>query len=319
MSRRLSCSTAELDAAERDWWRRFAEVEEDYCWVQPEWVQSIIRADYVRDIVSRLPRSGTLLELGCGTGWLSVLLASEGAERVAAVDFSAEQISRAIMRAERAGVSDKAQFFCREANCPQLLDERVDALLIHGLLHHLTTTEIRQVVALCNAQLAEQGKVIVIEPVNYRNSSETESSRFKCDLLSDLLNLPSKVVSGLGVPATALEQQVRRTIAERNVGRDFHGPSPKELPFEAEEIPALFSPCFKLYERKPVLAFSHLVAQEILLCALSWPAIVSALGEPLLRHAYSVEQSMFREPVPHPALWIFELFEFRRSPAEGSP
>ena len=52
----------------------------------------------------------TLLELGCGSGAMSVTLLEAGATSVDGVDLSPESIATAARRAEMAGVSERAHF-----------------------------------------------------------------------------------------------------------------------------------------------------------------------------------------------------------------
>jgi magnesium-protoporphyrin O-methyltransferase len=51
-----------------------------------------------------------LLELGCGSGALSVALLESGAVRADGVDLSAESVAAARRRAETAGVAERASF-----------------------------------------------------------------------------------------------------------------------------------------------------------------------------------------------------------------
>lgn len=52
----------------------------------------------------------TLLELGCGSGALTVALLESGAERADGLDLSPEAVSTARRRADAAGVSDRSTF-----------------------------------------------------------------------------------------------------------------------------------------------------------------------------------------------------------------
>ena len=72
---RWEVSPTDLDAAENAWWQEYADVEEEYCWVQTPAIQKFLRGSYISRIADSLSPNDVVLELGCGTGWLSVLLA----------------------------------------------------------------------------------------------------------------------------------------------------------------------------------------------------------------------------------------------------
>jgi SAM-dependent methyltransferase len=74
--------------------------------------------DLVRDATLRRP---SILELGCGTGALSVALLEMGAERVTGVDLSPASVEIARRRAASAGVGDSAAF--RAGNAADAAEE----------------------------------------------------------------------------------------------------------------------------------------------------------------------------------------------------
>ncbi len=303
-------SNPHLDAAELAWWQKYSTIEEQFCWVQPEWVHQLLRADYIKTITDRHPSSGVLLELGCGSGWLSVLLAKCGIEKVIGTDFSANQIARAENRARLAGVSNKTTFLCLKEDWEASLPEEIDTVLLHAFLHHLTISEIKKVVLLLSRRLAKSGRIFALEPVKYYTSQAAASTNFKLEVLKNLMALPSLFGSRLPPPPNSLEQKIRGLINESRVGKEPFGPSPKEMPFGAEELPELFSPFFHLKSRKPVLGMAHLVARELLLAELSHPEIMQALGKPFLELALSLDRSLLEEDCRHPDVQYFELFEF---------
>ena len=70
-------------------------------------------------------RPGTaVLDIGCGTGILSVLAARLGADRVAAADISPEAVKAARHNAALNGVQDRV--FVRESDLAQAVDGRFD-------------------------------------------------------------------------------------------------------------------------------------------------------------------------------------------------
>ena len=60
----------------------------------------------------RIPKDGTVLDLGCGSGPLTVMAALEGASRVVAVDVMPEACELTLRNAARAGVADRVEARC---------------------------------------------------------------------------------------------------------------------------------------------------------------------------------------------------------------
>ncbi len=87
--------------------------------------------DYLGDL-----RDQRILDLGCGTGFLSSLLAANGA-MVDAVDVSEKSIEIARWRAEISGVADRIQFHCRPAESLGVADASFDGACGLFVLHHL--------------------------------------------------------------------------------------------------------------------------------------------------------------------------------------
>jgi 2-polyprenyl-3-methyl-5-hydroxy-6-metoxy-1,4-benzoquinol methylase len=185
-SSRLNTSTPKLDAEENDWWEKFADVEEQFCWVQTPAIQKFLRGKYLRRIIELCSSNARIAELGCGTGWLSILLAKIGAERVFGLDFSDAQIQKAHKRAIEANVDRQVSFQTIDVSNLNSNTERFDAIVLHGFLHHLTTTEIRQVIATAFKMPSTNGRLIVWEPVRYQSGEITKTQRRLCDCHSPL-------------------------------------------------------------------------------------------------------------------------------------
>ena len=67
-----------------------------------------MRQEMWRWLDASFPRAGHLLELGCGTGLDAIRMAERG-HHITATDWSSLMASRTLMRAERAGVSERVQ------------------------------------------------------------------------------------------------------------------------------------------------------------------------------------------------------------------
>jgi ubiquinone/menaquinone biosynthesis C-methylase UbiE len=89
--------------------------------------------------ISRLgPVAGlTVLDAGCGDGWLSVILAKRGAAIVEAFDISEEGVRAARQRAEVNGVAERCRFTTGSFYEIPLPDRSVDVVIGQSILHHL--------------------------------------------------------------------------------------------------------------------------------------------------------------------------------------
>jgi SAM-dependent methyltransferase len=304
-----------LDRAEFAWWEKFAEVEDKYCWVQTPAVQRIIRQDYVRQIARAVPSGANVLEIGCGTGWLSLLLAEAGAGTVHGVEFSAAQIRLAQEGAAAAKLSDKVRFHRIQSSLTELLSLlpglKFDAMIIHGVIHHLTNAEIRTLMeTFCQDLAAEAAQVFVMEPVRYPRPPQGGQQRLLDRLVDRLILLPMVGQrSGLR-KRSAKEAEVLERISQRYT--DPHsagGPSPKEIPFSPGEVEALLQPYVTIRQKTPVLLFSYHVAKNLLLTELTYPGLMRAVMPAYLRLARGIERGMLARKQRPSALPVFELFE----------
>jgi 2-polyprenyl-3-methyl-5-hydroxy-6-metoxy-1,4-benzoquinol methylase len=314
-SLRLEVSTPELDAAELEWWQKFSDIEERFCWVQTPDIQKFLRGHYLRQIIKLVPVNGTIVELGCGTGWLSILLAKLGAKRVIGIDFSSSQIEKAIQSAKMAGVADKVSF--EIGNIIDIFDFnnksiRYDVVIIHGFLHHLATSEIRKVLDISRLIVSSDGILIVWEPVKYDGEISEEDQKVleNFEALIQWLNtIP--FLGKLRRIYSSKERHIRNLISQRDVGTPPRGVSPKEMPFSPKELPFLLSEHFQIQQRKKCLVFSHIVAQELLLMKLSHRFIPYILKWPILFKARQIEKKLLNSSGVLPNLWIFEMFMCR--------
>jgi len=92
------------------------------------------RSAFARSLDAAIPGDGAVLEMGCGTGQLSLFLAS--ADRlVVGADLSRASLELAQGAAERFGVSG-ARFLETDVRAPGLRREGFDVVICNGVLHH---------------------------------------------------------------------------------------------------------------------------------------------------------------------------------------
>ncbi|MBX3280504.1 MAG: class I SAM-dependent methyltransferase [Acidobacteria bacterium] len=309
---RWESSPPGADEAEIGWWREFSDVEEKYCWVQTPAIQRFLRGRYVREIAAAIPPGGRVLEFGCGTGWLSLLLAEYGSFRVCGVDFSPEQIARAEAEAKGRGLESRIDFSLIHGSVRELgrlfEGEGFDALIVHGVLHHLTNSEIRELIEIFRSTLSRpQARVFICEPVYYGSAAGDAKGARLGRLIDQLMILPLRGEK-LGIRRqSAEERRVREAIESRNVGRPPRGPSPKEMPFKPRELEALLGEHLIFQQAAPVLLFSFLAAKNLLLAQLSHPWGARFLGFPYLWMVRACERMMLAYAPASIGYSVFEL------------
>jgi len=92
----------------------------------------------VVDFEKTLPRGGTILELGCGSGRNAVHFAMAG-HRVLAVDFARGMLGRAALRVKEKNVAASVDLIQADVTAPSVKSSSVDVCLYIAALHHLPT------------------------------------------------------------------------------------------------------------------------------------------------------------------------------------
>lgn len=103
-----------------------------------------------------------ILEIGCGSGEISVWFALQGAARVLGIDISEESIRIAHMRKHENALGDTVQFIACPGEMVPEPDGAFNIIFINVALHHL---EVEQAIRECHRLLAPGGMFIAIEPL----------------------------------------------------------------------------------------------------------------------------------------------------------
>lgn len=301
----------DVDAAELEWWRNYADLQDWLAWVQTAEIRAIIRRNYLEKILGRVATGDIVLELGCGTGWLLVDLARRGATGLVGTDFSAAQLEIAREQALAAGMAERIRFL-EPSELPG--DFRADVVICHGFLHHLTRAEIREVFADVRRRLRPDGELIVLEPVRGTRPLGVWAWYAKATL----------IFSGWGGlrPQSERERATRERVAAMLGGNQApgRGPSPKEMPFTVGELESLAGDGFSVKSCEPVMFFSWTVAARLLLLGLTYPRLAAAVTGPVLRMAAAWERfALRRAPAALWEGWNFCLFRFERAGVPDDP
>jgi SAM-dependent methyltransferase len=311
---RYPSTTAELNAAESAWWAENGDLEDSFSWVQTPGIQRILRGHYLKQIAAGIPPSSTVLEMGCGTGWLSVLLAQMGAGPVVGIDGSPEQVERAQAHARAAGMEHRTRFeLAGSDGIPDLArGSSFGAVIMHGFLHHLSTQEIREALAFAARALDPGRALVVLEPVLLDSDPADASDRQRFDWIKlemRLRYLPVFLANRGLRRMSESERLMRERLDSRPLPEPPFGPSPKEVPFTPGELERILEEAhFRVDRVTPALCMSHLVAQDILLARLSQPRIWGLATWPILALAAFADRRALGSAEPPAGLWVFNLY-----------
>jgi len=254
------------------------------------------------------------LEIGCGTGWLSLWLAEFGVSKIYGIDFSEEQISKAKEASREKGVENKVHFSLFNGNFADLATifpkKKFDGLIIHALLHHLTTKEIKELMnVILKNFLSDDAIIYIFEPIKY-NVDKAKTINIKINnLLSFLDNLPN---AGQKIGLRKIkdeERYIREKIAARSWGVCPRGPSPKEMPFKKGELEEILGDSLIFCKSYSALSFSVSAAKNILLLCISHKSFGSLVMIPYLLTIRLLERFiLFFNPNILNG-WVFELMQ----------
>jgi len=125
-----------------------------------EWLRARAERSELAGMLDRaIPGDATLLEVGCGTGQMSLYLASRGERVVAGIDLSLASLRLATAAARRFGLDQRVRFIQADLHQPALDEAAFDVVYSSGVLHH--TPDPRAAFARV-ARLAKPGGMIVL-------------------------------------------------------------------------------------------------------------------------------------------------------------
>ncbi len=97
-----------------------------------------VNVRFVEDLQAFGPPTGNVLDLGCGTAQLPVLLCESNEQvRIMAVDLSRSMLDAAVYNVEAAGLIDRIQLALVDAKETELEDDLFDAVISNSIIHHI--------------------------------------------------------------------------------------------------------------------------------------------------------------------------------------
>ena len=158
-------SSKQWYADESVWWNRHGEYMA-FQWRLTPALNRVVRGALEREFSDYLFKEcGTLLDLGCGSGWLAIHFAKRGM-KVGGFDFSRELIDEAAASKAAEGLTD-VHFECCDVVRRDFSDYegKVDSVLINAFLHHLPEEDILAVFRNVGKVLKPGGRVYLYEPL----------------------------------------------------------------------------------------------------------------------------------------------------------
>jgi len=112
-------------------------------------------------LLPKNPTSRAALDIGCGIGRLTVLLAEAGAT-VTALDLSPDMLARCRARARRRRVASRVTTVCGSAHALEGVEAKFDLITCFGLLEHLPPRQRRSCLTAAFARLKHRGRMYVV-------------------------------------------------------------------------------------------------------------------------------------------------------------
>ncbi len=224
---------------EAEWWERYSDIATQQWELTPA-LNRIVRRSHLEEMRTVLFREGgSLLEIGCGSGWAGIAVAGDSM-CLTGVDSSPRQLRKAREHARRAGLTD-ARFFCgTTSTLPP--DHRFDAILIHAVLHHMRDGEIAALLENARGLLRDDGVLYIYEPLCGRASSM--AIRLAGWAASILVWSPFEVLHSIGCA-----MKIGPTGFRHAAANGWTGMSPEERPLDEDWLLENVRRCFAVTQR----------------------------------------------------------------------
>jgi S-adenosylmethionine-dependent methyltransferase len=188
---------------------------------------------------------GTALDLGCGTGALSLRLA-RGGRQVSAADSSAAMIELAREAARREGLEGRIDFFRFDAGraAEELGERKFDAVVCHNVLEYVADPA---AVARAIGRVARPGALVSLLARNRAGEALRDAvRRHDLDAAEDALTAASVRESLYGGPARLFDEESLRELA---AGAGLEAVAVRGVRVVADYLPPALAETEELYAR----------------------------------------------------------------------
>jgi len=225
---------------EEQWWDTYGEYM-TYQWTLTPALNKIIRSEWMKDFTEFLfCEKGMLLDVGCGSGWLSLNFARKGMA-VLGIDISNEQIKMANHLRQDSGLQN-VNFECADLvnwDCAQYR-EKFDSIYVNAFLHHLPPDEIEMIFNKINYVLKKGGRCYFYEPLATQVKKKFNFIKFMDSFIGLMAGfLVDKVPNYCNFWSARHQEELRKGYVMQ---------SPHEAPVPIELIKRLLPYSLKLVE-----------------------------------------------------------------------
>jgi len=252
-SERDYVASQKLNTIEHQWWNDNAgliskvwEMQTDVSWP--------IRKDYLKKAKKFFledKKKVTILELGCGSGWVGQFIADSNLS-IVGTDYSESQIELAIANAKQKGLDSYCDYFVSDSVESASKYQSVDGILIHAFMHHLDGKEIEELLENLRRCFKKGTKVWIYEPAFHiapaKHTTQIDFVTRACLKASvSIQSLLGKMYAKYDLIDQTIMPSLNELVkqAEQN---DWYL-SPKEVPFEVDEFTRELTGKFELISK----------------------------------------------------------------------
>lgn len=266
---------------EKAWWDMYGDYM-TYQWQLTPRLHQAIRTPLEQEYVDYLLQpGGRLLDLGCGSGWLSFHFAEQGMS-VLGLDVSKEQINAANELKARRTLGN-VDFECADfMDWDSLRYEGFfDSVFVSAFMHHLPEIELEKIVRKIASVVKPGGRIFLYEPLTAARPRSLAVKVVDRLCAAALLLLLDRLPKWLGL------------ISERHtaeLARGYKMTSPHERPVDADLLRTFCGDDFEIAEIKGW--HLHSLGFSMQVTALKERA--RRFYEPLGRFWYGLDRALFR-------------------------
>lgn len=266
---------------EEAWWDKHGDYM-TYQWKLTPELESVLKTDLTSDYSDFLLDPGKrLLDLGCGSGWLSVHFAERGMD-VLGIDLSQQQINAA-NRLKTGGNLANVEFECCDLahwDCDKHRGE-FHSVFVSAFLHHLAEVELQMIIGKIATVLKPGGRAYMYEPLKCSASRNLIVSSI------DLFNGVLMRLLMTAIPTLFDQFSNRHKLAVQD---GYTMCSPREGPIDVELIKSLCADDFQIVEIKGW----HLNSLGLAMQSMGLKDALKRLYVSAVRFLYWEEKILFR-------------------------
>lgn len=241
----------ELNFLEHKWWNNNAQIISQV-WEMHRAISWSARKRYLvkaKEFFRNKKKQVTVLELGCGTGWVGQFIAGKDL-KIIGIDFSESQIKLA---KKKAYINNQKEY-CDYIISGSIEDwseqlQKVDGVLIHSFIHHLDGKEIEALICNLKDNLKKGSRIWIYEPAFYSSGTINGfslgiGSKFCLKFSSKILAILQKLYAKYNLIDGSTKESFKKLTNEANNQGWYL--SPKEIPFDVESFSKQLSKYFQI-------------------------------------------------------------------------